>query len=343
MNGQPLAIAGSGMVTGVGLSAPASCAAIRCAINGFKETRFMDSGGEWIIGCEVPLGDPWRGTTKLAKMLAMALQECAAHDPRLELDAVPILLCVAEAERPGRLENLTGRLWEQLTEELGTGFHEKSILIARGHVGAAVALLLARRLIYEESFPQVIIAGVDSLLVGPTISAYEARGRVLTSENSDGFFPGEAAATILVQPPQPGDTPRLICRGLGFGVENATEDSGEPLRADGLVRAIKDALVDAACEMGDLDFRVTDISGSQYQFKEASLALSRSLRKRKEELDIWHPADCVGEIGAAMGGTMMAVIDAACRKGYSKGHHILFHLGNDDGKRAAMVFDFGVS
>jgi|GEM_PF-4790464 len=37
---------------------------------------------------------------------------------------------------------------------------------------------------------------------------------------------------------------------------------------------------------------------------------------------------------------MIAVIDAACRKGYSKEHHVLFHLGNDDGKRTAMMFSF---
>ena len=42
----PLAITSVGMVTGVGLSAPASCAAIRCGIDNFQDTRFMDSYGE---------------------------------------------------------------------------------------------------------------------------------------------------------------------------------------------------------------------------------------------------------------------------------------------------------
>jgi 3-oxoacyl-[acyl-carrier-protein] synthase-1 len=331
------------MVTGVGLSAPATCAAIRCAIDGFRETRFMDSGGEWIMGCEVPLEQPWRGTTKLAKMLAMALRECAETNAELELDSVPVLLCLAEAERPGRLQDLTDRLSEQVMEELGIRFHDESTVVARGHVSAAVALLQARRLIYEERMPRVIIAGVDSLLVGQTIRAYEERDRVLTSQNSDGFIPGEAAAAILIQAPRPKDAPQLLCRGLGFGIERATEDSGEPLRADGLVSAIKDALTDAECDTGDLDFRMTDISGSQYQFKEAALALSRTLRKRKEEFDIWHPADCIGETGAAVGCIMTVVIDLACRKGYSKGHQILCHMDNDDGKRAAMVLGFAES
>ena len=29
---------------------------------------------------------------------------------------------------------------------------------------------------------------------------------------------------------------------------------------------------------------------------------------------------------------------AACEKEYSKGHYILAHLGNDDGKRSSLIF-----
>ena len=57
MNSQALAIVGSGMVSGVGLSAPASCAAIRCAISNFQETRFMDSA----ISSEVSYLLGWLG------------------------------------------------------------------------------------------------------------------------------------------------------------------------------------------------------------------------------------------------------------------------------------------
>ena len=110
MNGQALAIKGSGMVSGVGLSAPASCAAIRCAISNFQETRFMDSGGEWIMGSSVPLEKPWRGIPKLAKMLASVLRECIACEPSLNINKVPILLCLAEEDRPGRLQDLDNQI-----------------------------------------------------------------------------------------------------------------------------------------------------------------------------------------------------------------------------------------
>src|SRR5262249_9772347 len=75
----PVAILSAGMVTGVGLDAASSCAAIRCAIDNFSETRFIDRGGEWIIGSQVPLEQGWRGLAKLVHMVAPPIRECLAH------------------------------------------------------------------------------------------------------------------------------------------------------------------------------------------------------------------------------------------------------------------------
>lgn len=340
MSGFLLAITGTGMVTGVGLNAPASCAAIRCAIDNFQETRFMDKGGEWIMGCEVPLKQPWRGKTKLIKMAAAAINECLADNKKIVPKSTPLLLCLSEHERKGRVINDDNQFFIDLQKELGMEFHQKSRIIAQGHIAVAAALKHARQLFQELNVKHILIAATDSLLVGLTLRYYEENERLLTNNNSNGFIPGEAGAALVLEPIYAGQEKQLLCRGLGFGVENAHVVSGKPLRADGLTAAIKESLVNAGCEMGDLDFRITDISGEQYYFKEASLVLLRLLRKRKEEFDIWHPADCVGEVGAVVGVVMIAVLKAACEKDYSKGSHILAHLGNDDGKRSSMIFSW---
>ena len=277
MSGQTLAIMASGMVSGVGLNAPASCAAIRCGIDNFQETRFMDSGGEWIIGSSVPMEKPWRGTEKLSKMLVSALQECLASDSTLSLEEIPIVFCLAEKDRPGRFVELEERIFLEIQEEIGVRFHQKSSLLSYGRVGLGIALQQARGLIYGENIPRVIIAGADSLLVESTLNAYEEQDRLLTSQNSNGFIPGEAAAAVLVGPTLATDEAQLLCLGVGSGVERATGQSELPLRADGLVQAIRAALAEAGCSLGVIDFRITDVSGGQYSFKEASLALSRIL------------------------------------------------------------------
>lgn len=338
MTALPLAITGVGMVTGVGLNAPASCAAIRCAIDNFQETRFMDNGGEWIMGCEVQLEQPWRGKTKLIKMAAAAINECLANNKQIVTKDTPLLLCLSEHERKGRVIDDDNQFFLDLQDELGVEFHEKSRVIAKGHIAIGVALKHARELLQEFKVKQVLIAATDSLLVAPTLSHYEENERLLTSQNSNGFIPGEAGAALVVEAVHAKPEHQLICHGLGFGVEKAHVDSEEPLRADGLTAAIKESLGDAGCDESILEFKITDISGEQYYFKEASLAFSRIDRTKRKEFDIWHPADCIGEVGAVMGVVMVAVLKTACENDYSKGNSILAHLGNDDGKRSSMIF-----
>ena len=146
---------------------------------------------------------------------------------------------------------------------------------------------------------------------------------------------------MLVQKPGSSTEPQLVCTGLGEGVEKATVDAEDvPLRAHGMVKAIRNALVESHCDLGDLDFRIADMSGEQYGFKEAALALTRILRQRKEMFDIWHPADCIGETGAAIGPSILSVLFAGMHKGYCPGHKAIAHLGNDNGRRAAMVMAY---
>ena len=334
----PLAITGTGMVTGVGLSAPASCAAIRCAIDNFQETRFMDSGGEWIMGCEVPLEKPWRGRTKLIRMAALAITEVLQGNADIVPEQTPLLLCLAEQSRPGRVFEDDNQLFLDLQQELSLEFHEKSRVIAGGHVSVAIAFKHARELIHRLRIKHVIVAATDSLLVGPTLAHYEENERLLTSRNSNGFIPGEAGAAMVVESAAGKTGGYLICEGLGFGVEKAHVDSEEPLKAVGLSAAIRESLGDAGKNERILDFKITDISGGQYAFKESSLAFSRIDRTHREEFDIWHPADCIGEVGAAIGLVMAGVLKSACEKEYTKGSSILAHCGNDDGKRASMIY-----
>ncbi len=119
--------------------------------------------------------------------------------------------------------------------------------------------------------------------------------------------------------------------------ESAHIDSEDPLRGDGLATAIRTALRDAGCEMSEMDFRIADLSGESYYFKEAALALARLLRSRKKEFDLWHPAECIGETGAVAGAAVLCVAHAAARKRYAAGPNMLVHLANDAGQRAGIV------
>jgi 3-oxoacyl-[acyl-carrier-protein] synthase-1 len=337
---RPLVVLGSGMVTGVGLSSAATCAATRAAISGFTETRFTDGAREWVIGSQVPLPLPLRGRGKLARLAASAIGECLGAATPIKPEAIPVLLCVAEKDRPGRLDGLDDGVFEDVQGLLGIRFHPRSRTIPGGRIGGAVAADLARKLIYDERLPACLVAGVDSLLVGPTLAAYESKRRLLTSDNSNGFIPGEAGAAALLGPPGPRGAPELRVMAIGFGREPAPVDSEEPLRGDGLVAAFRALYADGGVTLDDAEYRYTDCNGEQYGFKQDRLAISRTVRKLKARFDHLHPADCVGEIGAAVVPCVLGLALTAARKGYAPGNGVLCHFSNDDGERAAMLLRY---
>jgi 3-oxoacyl-[acyl-carrier-protein] synthase-1 len=325
------------MVTGVGLNSAASCAAIRCAISNFTETRFHDDGGEWIIGCAVPLEPPWRGLTKLVHLAAPAIGECLVAAEPVKANQIPLLLCVAEKERPGRLAGQDDRLLEEIQRALGVQFHPQSAVIAEGRIGGITAVARAWQLLLDAGRPYCIVAGVDTYLVAGTLNANEAAGRLLTSKNSNGFLPGEAGAAALLGPPGRAGVTDLVCLGVGFGREEAVVGSDKPLRADGLVAAIKAASLNAGISVDEVDYRLTDLGGERYGFKEASLAWTRMRRVRVDRVELLHPADCIGAVGGASVPCVLGIALTAARKKYAPGPVVLCHFGNDTGERAALI------
>ncbi len=339
MPGLPLAIKASGLVTSVGLSAPASCAAIRAKLSNAVETAFVNGLAERIIGHEVPLEIPWRGRYRLIHLAALAVEECAEKLSPGQLAQVPIFLCVAEAGRPGREAGLDDSLLEDLSDELQIVSAPGSEVVALGRVGVAYALARCRALVETGVSSSALVVGVDSLLRAETLDAYDETQRLLTETNSNGFLPGEGAGAILVG--RPDGHAELSCTGLGFATERAHVDSEMPLRGEGLAQAARAALTEAGCALQDIDYRIADVSGEHYYFKEAALMMGRLARAGRAENELWHPAECIGETGALAGAAMLVVADTAARRGYAPGPRVLTHFSNDHGERAAAVLEYG--
>lgn len=338
---RPVEVIASGMMTAVGFDTPSTAAAVRCGISGASETRFRDRGGEWILGCPVPLPESSTGLTRLRSLLSPPVGECLRSAVGLKAAQIPLILLLAERDRPGRMEDLEAELQGGLEADLRVQFDSRSKVLAEGRVGLVTALREAERLLHGERAPACIIAGVDSMLIQSTLAALELKDRLLTSVQSNGFIPGEAGSAVLVSAPARGGHPALICRGTGLGNEKATVESEEPLRAQGLVEAIRGALKDASATFDDVDYRLTDLSGEQYGFKEAVLAIGRAMRKVKADFPIWHPADCIGETGAAAGPCLLGLALEAGRKNYAPGPGVLCQLASDDGRRGAALLTYG--
>jgi 3-oxoacyl-[acyl-carrier-protein] synthase-1 len=330
-----LDIVSVGMVTAVGLDAPSSCAAMRARLDGFQETRFIGPGGEWLVGAPVPLPRNWIGEKRIAHLAAGAISEAfeAAPEARGE---TPLILCLAEEDRPGRPVRDPSVLLRRVTEIIEVEPHPRSRIVAHGRPSGHVALEHARQLITSGEVPYVMIAGVDSYLTAASIAHYAGDGRLLAPDNPDGFIPGEAAAAVLCGRSRDNG---FGLYGLGLAREIASIYNADdlPLRGDGMSSAYNMAFRETGIEMNRLGYRISDLIGEQYWFKQSALAALRLLRGRHEFQDIWSPGESLGNVGAAVVPLMLGMAFTAVRKGYAAGNPVLVEASNDAGACGAAV------
>lgn len=334
-----LAVTASGMVTALGFNAPSTLAALRAGISAVGQMPWVDrESGMLLSGAKVALPHWWVGVGKLADLVAPAIHECLVAARPEPAEAIPWLIGVSSAGRPARPPGLEAELLAELSARFRLHLHPSSKLVPMDQVGCAVALDLAAALIAEGKARRVIVAGVDSFLHQPMLDAFIDKRRVMTPGNSNGFFPGEAGTAVLVGEAGTHGDDELVVLGTGFARESAVIESTEPLAAKGLTTAVKQALGKAGVALKDVAYRLTDLSGEHYKFKEAAFAAGRlNGGERDVPLDLWHPIEYLGEIGAAILPCLLAQAMDAAREGYAPGPLALCHVGSDSGERAAVV------
>lgn len=337
-----LAVRTTGMVTAAGLDSLATFAAMRAGISGINAAKYRDpESGEGITAGRVPLWQWWEGTPKLIDLLAPAVEECLSAAPVKPLE-IPLLIGVPAKDRPSRWPGLDEGVLPGVQSKLGVRFHPASAIIPRDNVSGVTGLLQARQLIDSGKARWCIVAGVDSFLERDMVRAFMEARRVLTKSNSNGFIPGEAGAAMLVGAAgsEPSVAGELFILGMSVTREKATINSEEPFRAEGLIQAVREALAEAKVSINNVDYRITDLNGEHYKFKEAAYVTVGARRTGPGAFDLWHPIEFIGEIGAAIAPCVLGWALQAGQKGYAPGPMALCHFSNDDGERAAIVVRF---
>jgi 3-oxoacyl-[acyl-carrier-protein] synthase-1 len=337
-----LAIKASGMVTAVGFNAPASLAAMRAGIRNVNETNVWDAEtGTLLAAGKVPLPQWWVGLGKLADLAAPAILECFQAAKPVPAANIPVLLGVAPPDRPFRFAELESQILPAIEHRLGSRLHPASRVISRDHISVVAALRDAGDLIANKKALYVVVAAVDSLLDQDLADYYLEKRRLLTPINSNGFSLGEAGSAVLVKAADAGPDGELQILGMSLGREKATIESEEPLRGQGLTQVIREALREAGLTTQECHYRIADLNGEHYRFKEWALQTGRFVRKPTPKLfDLWHPIEFIGDVGAAIGPIILAVALHASQKGYGNGPTVLCTLSNDDGERAALVVNY---
>jgi 3-oxoacyl-[acyl-carrier-protein] synthase-1 len=335
----------AGLVCPLGFDAASACAAMRAGIARMDELPYWDRRNLPVIGAAMPgAASAMSFGVRMVEMLARALRDCisrAPHTPHTPWAQVPLIVGLAEEGRPGASGEWAEDIVAGVQDRLGIAFHPAlSGRIPKGHTAGFEGLRIARELLLARpDVPGCLVCGVDSYINASSLFWLDQHWRLKREGHNDGVIPGEAAAAVYVARQSAADAPaRVEVVGLGFGREAAPVLSEAPLQGRGLADAARQAMGEAGWGFHQLHFRLSDVTGENYGFREHTLARGRLMRVVPEnDQPLWHAADAIGDTGAAAGLVQLARALAAWEKAYAPGTNAACFTSGVPGDRAVAL------
>ena len=343
-----VAIAAIGMTTPVGLTAQQSCAAVRAGISAMAELDFTIVNEEFdevpVIGCAIPpVTDGYAGLGRWTRLATAALRDMIEQSglSGAQLDSAALYLALPPLGREGFDARIGERLGVRVASVLELdGLAHRTFVYPFGHAAGARACQDAIAQVAAGTIERAIVCGVDSLLEPDTLEFFLGKRRLKTGDVVDGFVPGEAAACMLFE-----RRGRLEARGAravsiieaaNVAIEPISIWSADPSPSTGLTDAIRGTFAQVGDVWHDTKLVVCDLNGETYRSKEYGTVAARVLSVIPNSYALWHPADCIGDTGAASFVVSMCVAARALGRGYAKSNRALIFGSSDDGLRGAV-------
>lgn len=228
--------------------------------------------------------------------------------PDNSLESIPILLSVPAA-RPSLPDEAIDGLVASLLGAAGPFDKTHSGAVRVGHDGFAAVLGVALNLLDQGTVSCCLVGAVDSGIDSAYVHWLEDTGRLRSRQQPHGVAPGEAAGFFfLTNQSELGD--------LGAGeievvsVARNQEPNpwylGKATMGEGLTFAVRQAIAGES-----VDVCYADLNGESWRSAEWDFAYLRNGKHFAHPLDIRHPSEAWGDIGAASGAllTLLAAWD----------------------------------
>jgi 3-oxoacyl-[acyl-carrier-protein] synthase-1 len=352
--------------TPVGLYAEASCAALRAGLSNMMELSTYAVDGEHgdpepMMGARVPsewlAGEPpeerWPGherfglrpppprtgrvppgverVLELCRIALGEIRERAALD-EVKPDRYRVHVALNEDEQAAAVA-------DELRGALG-GAAERFVIETGGRAAGLALLERAMSDLDARRVDGVLLGGVDSLIRRPIAERLDRARRLRSFTAPQGLTPGEAAAFVYLESPAQAARGGRKALARVTAATTALEPSAgrdEPNRATGLAQALSAARAQAG--LAEMPLVVCDLNGERPRAIEWALAATRALGDLHGDFELWHPADCVGDAGAALGVLDILWSAVAIDRGYAPRRRALVWGASDGGLRGAAVLD----
>lgn len=313
-----IAITGIGLVTSVGFGTASTLAAIRGIIANFSEHETVMVNGD-CYGTELSGAGIARmpedivprhvtGVERAVALLTPAIRECTNG-----------LSCDMPGSAEWRIRNWIEPECGDFEKNMNAVFRDSPVAIpCRTPLDD---LFLGRCLFFEDIMQaaahlrngihrMALVACVDSLCETTILERLCETGRLKSGTNPEGIVAGEAAGAVLLELESHARMREARIHAFlsdwGRGDEPDPWTGKIPSSASGLSTALLEAFTSLPGKGADIGMVVSDLNGEFARAYEWGIAAGRIFPKDDKERELRHPADCVGDCGAAMGAVLIA-------------------------------------
>jgi 3-oxoacyl-[acyl-carrier-protein] synthase-1 len=336
-----------GSVSPVGSTFVQTAAAIRAGIARLEESEefaAMDANGAAVavVSGEVRhAAAGQRGFLRILRLANAAMEDLLGSGtvPMTELSRATWYLALAEFERPGTDNRAAQTLGRRLADKHGIAAVASAEAYQHGHTGGFLAIQDAVGRLAGGASRTCVIGGVDSYLDEITLAwLHRIERRLKCGSVASGLVPGEAAAFVVLETAEAaserGARPLARLLAIANTEQEETVYGDVPNRGDALGQALSDVLTSTEGE-ATVDLVVCDLNGERYRAMDWGLASTRAFRQAATDAAIWHPGDCIGDVGAAASVLNVGLAARALERSYGSRGSVLVWGASDYGDRGA--------
>jgi 3-oxoacyl-[acyl-carrier-protein] synthase I len=268
--------------------------------------------------------------------------------------ASPPLMAVADAAGPPPLKVCLGfpqlsadeapwleNFLQYLSMVAGTPIDiGESYIFPMGRASTFLALEAALKIIASDPGAKVIVGGVDTFVDVRRAAELDAQSRILGPRVMDGFIPGEGAAFFLLQDAATESTlpnaKTVILQSVATVADEGHRYGTSPALGEGLSDAIERLRAGLSGDACPIACTFAGFNGENFEAKLWGVARLRHRDFFQPDMVMRHPADSIGDTGAAAGAILMALGACALARG-QEGPALVWAASDRESRGCAML------
>jgi 3-oxoacyl-[acyl-carrier-protein] synthase-1 len=287
--------------------------------------------------------DGMSGIERLLALAAPALKEAFADAGLKAEDLRNTNLYLATGQHAAVADGtrVAATLAPRLAARLSRKPFQKLHYLPRGSAAVLLALQQASEALRKKLCNYCIIGAVHSWLDTDTLAWLDEKRRLKSPGNPDAFVPGEAAAFLVLETRANAAIRKkeayAECMPPVAGEEKHTIWVDTPCTAEALSTCLRGVVGELGKRDRKPEVVLCDLNGESYRSTEWSYAMTKVFRDGQPVPPLIHPADCLGDVGAASGGVLIGLAAAAMKMDLVPWETTVVWCSSDNGERAACA------